>query len=76
MPRARTICVEDSVETDIAAVSSIYGYWVRNGLASFELDRPPEDEMRRRRESVLREGFPYLVARDFENCVAGFAYCK
>lgn len=76
MPRAHTISVEDSVEMDIAAISSIYGHWVRNGLASFELDPPPEDEMRRRRESVLREGFPYLAARDFENRVVGFAYCN
>lgn len=75
-PHARAISVKDSMETDIAAISGIYGYWVRNGLASFELDPPAADEMLRRRESVLREGFPYLVARDVENHVVGFAYCN
>lgn len=61
---------------DSAAIASIYGHWVRNGLASFELDPPAGDEMRRRRDAVLREGFPYLVARDLENRVVGFGYCN
>lgn len=61
---------------DIAVISSIYGYWVRHGLASFELEPPTQDEMRARRASVLRAGFPYLVARANGNRVVGFAYCN
>ncbi|HJS90653.1 MAG TPA: GNAT family N-acetyltransferase [Steroidobacteraceae bacterium] len=72
--QCRSVTVDDSTELDIAAVSVIYGHWVRHGLGSFELEPPAEDEMRRRRESVLREGFPYLVARTDEGGVVGFAY--
>jgi L-amino acid N-acyltransferase YncA len=73
---AHAIRVDDSTDRDIAAIVSIYGYWVRHGLASFELEPPTEDEMKARRASVLREGFPYLVARTAENRVVGFAYCN
>ncbi|HEX5209393.1 MAG TPA: hypothetical protein VFW10_16580 [Steroidobacteraceae bacterium] len=58
LPRARAISVEDSAEMDIAAIASIYGHWVRDGLASFELDPPAGDEMRRRRASSVRDCYP------------------
>lgn len=76
MPPADVIAVSDSVDTDIVAISAIYGYWVRHGLASFELEPPTEAEMMTRRESVLREDFPYLVARTADGRVVGFAYCN
>jgi L-amino acid N-acyltransferase YncA len=74
-PHAPGTRVEDSTELDIAAISSIYGHWVRSGLSSFELEPPSAEEMRLRRESALRAGFPYLVARGAEDRVIGFAYC-
>jgi L-amino acid N-acyltransferase YncA len=75
-PHAHAFVVDDSAETDIPAISGIYGYWVRHGLASFELEPPTMEEMRARRESVLGQGFPYLVARTTANRVVGFAYCN
>lgn len=76
MTEGQAIIVDDSADTDIAVISSIYGHWVRHGPASFELEPPTEDEMRRRRESVIQEGFPYLAARTTGNQVVGFAYCN
>lgn len=76
MLRANAITVDDSVDMDIPAISTIYGHWVRHGLASFELDPPSETQMRARRESVLQEDFPYLVAHAADGRVVGFAYCN
>lgn len=44
------------------------------GLASFEEEPPPLDEMRRRFEDVRSRGLPYLAA-DFGGVLAGYGYC-
>lgn len=75
-PPASSIRIEDSADTDIAEIASIYGYWVRTGLASFEWEPPTSQEMRVRRQAVLQAGFPYLLVRGAQNRVVGFAYCN
>ena len=64
---------------DLPAIQSIYAYHVLNGLASFEEDAPPLEEMRRRYEDVTRQGLPYLVVESTgENQageVLGYGYC-
>jgi L-amino acid N-acyltransferase YncA len=75
VPHAQTIRIDDSADGDVADILRIYGYWVRHGLASFEWEPPTEGEMRLRRDTVLREGFPYLVARTAENRLLAFGYC-
>ena len=59
---------------DLPAVQSIYAHHVRQGLASFEEEPPPTDEMRRRHGEVTGKGLPWLVA-DFGGVVAGYGYC-
>ena len=59
---------------DLAPIQSIYAYHVLNGLASFEEEAPPLEEMRRRFEEVNRQGLPYLVAED-KGEVLGYGYC-
>jgi L-amino acid N-acyltransferase YncA len=76
LPPAHALRVDDSSDADVADAVRIYAYWVRHGLASFELQPPTEEQMRVRRESVLREGFPYLIARTAESRILGFAYCN
>jgi len=66
--------LRDSVAEDIPAIARIYGHWVTHGLASFELEPPEEAEMARRREAVLANGYPYLVAADAAGRVLGYAY--
>lgn len=59
---------------DLPAIHSIYAHHVLNGLASFEEEPPPLEEMRRRHEDVRRCGLPWLVA-DLGGAVAGYGYC-
>jgi phosphinothricin acetyltransferase len=68
------ICVRDSGVADLDAITRIYGHWVRDGLASFELEPPPESEVAARRRALLNAGYPYLVAANESGCVLGYAY--
>lgn len=70
---AHTLAIRDCAPDDVAAIQSIYAHHVLNGTGSFELEPPPVDEMARRRDDVLRNGFPYLVAHDGAR-VLGYAY--
>jgi len=56
--------VRDSTDTDLAAIHAIYAHHVRHSVASFEETPPDVDELRARRDAVLRHGLPYLVAKD------------
>lgn len=67
--------IRDSREEDIAAVNEIYGYYVRHGAASFEEEPPSEDELARRRSSVLDHGLPYLAA-EINDEVVGYSYAS
>ncbi|MEO0618981.1 MAG: N-acetyltransferase family protein [Pseudomonadota bacterium] len=59
----------------MAAVTAIYGASVLNHAASFELMPPDQQEMLQRRERLLDDGYPYLVAlRD--DRVVGYAYAS
>jgi len=66
--------VRPATAQDLPAIHAIYSYHVLHGLASFEEEAPPPDEMRRRFEDVAGRGLPYLVA-DFGGVVAGYGYC-
>ena len=66
--------VRPAAAQDISAIQSIYAYHVLNGLASFEEEPPPLEEMRRRYEDVVGCGLPYLAAEDSGE-VVGYGYC-
>jgi phosphinothricin acetyltransferase len=57
------------------SVARIYGYHVRNGLASFEEEAPSVEELARRRADVLGHGLPYLVA-DLDGTMLGYGYAS
>jgi len=59
---------------DLSAIQSIYAYHVLHGLASFEEEAPPLEEMRRRFDDVIGRGLPYLVAED-KGEILGYGYC-
>ncbi len=73
-PAASSITVSDASEADMAQVQRIYAHHVLYGLASFEEEPPPLAEMLSRREKVLEHGLPYLVAKDENDRVLGYAY--
>lgn len=71
----RTVIVRASTEADVARCAEIYGHHVLHGTASFEVEPPGVEEMRKRRASVLDLGLPYLVA-EAEGRVLGYAYAS
>jgi phosphinothricin acetyltransferase len=58
---------------DIAAITEIYDEAVRYGTASFEIDPPDANEMRRRYEALRAGGYPFLVA-ELGAAIAGYAH--
>jgi phosphinothricin acetyltransferase len=58
---------------DIAAITRIYADAVAHGTASFELEAPDEAEMMRRYQTLVGDGYPYLVA-EVSGAIAGYAY--
>ena len=73
MRRMTTLLLRDSEDSDIPAITAIYGHAVRHGLASFEIDPPDAAEMTARRAKILERGDPYLVVADGEGAVLGYA---
>jgi phosphinothricin acetyltransferase len=59
---------------NLPAIQSIYAHHVLQGLASFEEEAPPLEEMRRRFEEVTGGGLPYLVAEE-KGEILGYGYC-
>lgn len=70
-----TLTIRDSEPQDAGAIQSIYAHHVASGRASFELTAPDLAEIRRRRDDVLANGFPYLVA-EAAGRVIGYAYAN
>lgn len=69
------ILVRPSTPDDLPAISALYGWHVRHGTGSFELDPPDMAEMARRRDDVLAKGLPWIVAeRRDGGGVLGYAY--
>ena len=66
------LLVRPSTADDLAAVTAIYGWHVRHGTGTFEVDPPDEAEIGRRRADVLGKGLPWLVLEQ-EGCVIGYA---
>ena len=67
--------IRDVVDSDMPALAGIYAHSVRFGTASFELEPPSLEEFTRRRDNLVRAGFPYLAAeRDGEP--VGYAYAS
>ena len=59
---------------DLPAIQEIYAYHVLNGLASFEEEAPPLEELRRRFDDVHSRSLPWLAA-EFGGVLAGYGYC-
>ena len=69
------LIIRPSTATDLPAITQIYGYAVLHGTGTFELDRPDETEMARRRVDVLANGLPWLVA-ERGGTLLGYAYAN
>jgi len=69
------LILRDSSAADVAACGDIYREAVRNGTGTFELDEPDDAEMARRRDAILAQGLPWLVA-EHGGQVLGYAYAN
>jgi L-amino acid N-acyltransferase YncA len=67
------LTIRPAAAHDIAAITRIYAHAVEHGTASFEIERPDEAEMARRRHALIDGGYPYLVS-EADGVVAGYAY--
>ena len=65
--------IRPSRDDDVDAIAAIYGHHVLHGLASFEEEPPPIEEIGRRRADVIAHGLPYLAA-ERAGRVVGSAY--
>jgi len=73
--RHPALSIRPSEPRDVAAIANIYGWNVRHGTGTFELDPPDEAETARRRDDVLAKGLPWLVA-ECDGSVVGYAYAN
>ena len=72
MPR---ILIRPSTAGDLPALTAIYGWHVRHGTGTFEIDPPSVDDMAQRRDDVLAKALPYLVLEEAGE-VCGYAYAN
>jgi L-amino acid N-acyltransferase YncA len=67
--------IRPSTAADIPDITAIYTRFVETSTATFEIVAPDQSEMRRRRQAVLNQALPYLVA-ELEGYVVGFCYAS
>ena len=65
--------IRDCRPEDMQQVHQIYDHAVTHFAATYELETPSLEEMSKRRATILRRGFPYLVAEE-AGVILGFAY--
>jgi len=68
--------IRPSLDSDLPAITAIYGHHVLYGTGTFETTPPTEAEMTTRRADVLAKGLPYLVIEEDGGRVLGYAYCQ
>jgi L-amino acid N-acyltransferase YncA len=67
--------VRHSTAADMPDITAIYDKFVEASTATFEIAAPDQSEMQRRRQAVLNQALPYLVA-ELEGYVVGFCYAS
>ncbi len=72
---APRLTIRPSTPNDLPAITAIYAWNVLHGTGTFELDPPTEPDMAQRREAVLGNGLPWLVAARGDT-VIGYAYAN
>lgn len=73
MSLSNTIIIRPSISEDIGSITDIYATSVLTGFGTFEIDPPDMMEITARRNAILEQQLPYLVAEQ-NGDVVGFAY--
>lgn len=75
---APSLIIRPSTSDDVPAIQGIYAHHVLHGTGSFEEEAPTVAEMIQRRDGLLGQGYPYLVATTTsasgEEIIVGYAY--
>lgn len=66
--------IKDARMEDMPSIQKIYAHYVMDTTFSFEEEPPLVDEMEKRRQYVLEQGLPYIVAKNMMAEVVGYAY--
>jgi phosphinothricin acetyltransferase len=66
--------IRDAVLGDLSAITEIYRESVLNGIGTYELEPPPEQEMTARFTTIIGQNYPYLIAEGDNGKVLGYAY--
>ena len=69
------LLIRPSRADDLPAITALYGWHVRHGTGTFEIEAPTADDMARRRDDVLAKGLPYLVLES-DGAVCAYAYAN
>lgn len=72
---AAALTLRPSTPDDLPAITAIYAHGVLHGTGTFELTPPSEQDMAERRQAVLANGWPWLVA-ERQGRVLGYAYAS
>lgn len=67
------VIIRPSEVSDIGDVQRIYEYEVLNGTATFDKIPPSENDLMSKRQVIIDNGFPYLVA-EINGKVVGYSY--
>ena len=67
--------IRNTVQPDLLEVQKIYAQYVLNTFATFEITPPDQDELTRRWQNIINDGFPYLIA-EMDHKVVGYAYAS
>ncbi|PEQ14420.1 phosphinothricin acetyltransferase [Novosphingobium sp. PC22D] len=74
MNNALEIC-EASLD-DAGQIAEIFSHYVLESTASFETEPPDRDAMAARMEATMAQGYPWLVVRDDDGRVLGYAHAQ
>lgn len=69
------IAIRDVVAQDVEAITTLYGWHVQHGRASFEETPPGAIQMAERIQQITGQGLPWLVAT-LHDVVVGYCYAS
>jgi L-amino acid N-acyltransferase YncA len=65
--------IRNAVESDAAAIATIYAHHVLHGTATYDVEPPPPEDLLAKVRDVQAAGCPFIVIEDGGR-VAGYAY--
>ena len=75
MPDRSAVVLRPLQKTDIAQITAIYAHYVKNSVATFDIEAPDIQQMSEKFKALEKAGHPVVIAQ-YHNMVAGFAYAS